>query len=343
MRTTATNKKIRVLLRALADGSLRPDPSFQRRLVWANRHKLAFLDTVLSGLPFPEIYIASGEVDPRTATGVELVVDGQQRLTTLRQYFEGSDELKHDASVMPYAQLPSDRQRDFLEYEVVVRDLGAVDIEEVRDVFRRINSTKYALNAMEIHNARFEGEFKQFGERIASHEFFETNRVFNASEIRRMKDVLFCLSYVCTIMSSYFNRDDEVETFLEKYDDEFPYKDKMSLEVESIFGFLWSCDMPRNSRAWKKSDLFTLMVEVHRAVVRDKLRLTPVLVAGELARFYEAVERGAAGADPSDNVRQYMVASIQATNDRSSRIRRGKAIQNVLRKSAGEQAIPFQE
>src|SRR5438046_341748 len=64
MKTVATNRKVRVLITALRDGVLVPRPEFQRRLVWSNRHKQAFLDTVLKGYPFPEIYIAAGDVDP---------------------------------------------------------------------------------------------------------------------------------------------------------------------------------------------------------------------------------------------------------------------------------------
>ena len=69
-------------------------PFFQRKLVWAQKHKRAFIKTVLEGLPFPEIYIASGDVDLTTAQGQELLVDGQQRVTTLYQYFLGSREFR---------------------------------------------------------------------------------------------------------------------------------------------------------------------------------------------------------------------------------------------------------
>ncbi len=62
MKTTATNKRIRELLTAIGDGTLIPRPEFQRRLVWALRHKNAFIQTVLEGFPIPEIYIAAGDV-----------------------------------------------------------------------------------------------------------------------------------------------------------------------------------------------------------------------------------------------------------------------------------------
>ena len=46
MKTTATNRKVRELLTQLREGILIPRPDFQRRLVWNNKDKSAFLGTV---------------------------------------------------------------------------------------------------------------------------------------------------------------------------------------------------------------------------------------------------------------------------------------------------------
>src|SRR5437867_2494157 len=124
MKTTATNRKVRVLLTALRDGKLEPRPEFQRRLVWTNKDKCAFLQTVLLGYPFPEIYLAAGDVNLETGEGSEMLVDGQQRITTLYQYFSGSESLRLGKEISAYASLPENEKRDFLEYDVVVRDLG---------------------------------------------------------------------------------------------------------------------------------------------------------------------------------------------------------------------------
>lgn len=59
----ATNKKILDLYNMMKDGSLTLKPSFQRKLVWNSKHKENFIDTILKGLPFPEIYLSAGEID----------------------------------------------------------------------------------------------------------------------------------------------------------------------------------------------------------------------------------------------------------------------------------------
>jgi len=215
MKTSAENRRVRALLSGIQSGELAPRPDFQRKLVWSNNDKVAFLDTVLKGYPFPEIYVAVGEVNLETAAGTEMLVDGQQRITTLHQYFTASSALKLPPEIRPYRDLSQIQQTDFMNYEVAVRNLGIIGIEEIHDVFRRINSTSYSLNAMEIHNARYRGPLKQCAEDISQDAFFDENNLFSAREIRRMRDIVYSLTIVISMLSTYFHRDDELEAFLE--------------------------------------------------------------------------------------------------------------------------------
>lgn len=114
MKTTATNRKIQELLTALREGRLEPRPEFQRRLVWTNKDKCAFLQTVLHEYPFPEIYVAAGEVDLQTGEGKEMLVDGQQRITTLHQYFVGSSDLRLGKDIPVYIDLSKEEKERFL-------------------------------------------------------------------------------------------------------------------------------------------------------------------------------------------------------------------------------------
>lgn len=155
MKTTATNRRVGVLLTVMREGRLVPNPSFQRRLVWKSKDKQDFLKTVLDGFPFPEIYIALGEINLETGEGTEMLVDGQQRLTTLNQYFTGSPEIEPTKDFPPYSKLSYENKSEFLEYDVVIRDLGSLTINQIRSVFRRINSISYSLNAwrLAIHDS----------------------------------------------------------------------------------------------------------------------------------------------------------------------------------------------
>lgn len=329
MRTTATNKKIWELLEAVSNKTLVLQPEFQRRVVWSNKHKVAFLDTVLKGYPFPEIYISEGMVNTETAQGYRILVDGQQRITTLYQYFKGGPELKLRKGMPSYADLDENRRIAFLQYEVVVRDLGVQDEREIIEIFRRINSTNYALNPMEINHAIFDGKMEQLAELVAGWPFFESHGVFHTTEIRRMTDVKFALTFVVTIMSNYFNRAEQLELFLEKYNDVFENRDQVEREIDATLAFIDEMNLPPESRVWHKADLFTLLVEVHRALLMAPSKPDPMLVGRRLNSFYSRVpSESALGEEPYAT---YYKMTRQASNDRGARMKRGSIMQSVIR------------
>jgi hypothetical protein len=329
MKTSGTNRRLRVLLSAIKDGTLIPRPDFQRRLVWTNKHKQEFIRTVLERFPFPEIYIAAGEVDTETGKGTELLVDGQQRLTTLLQYFSGSPDLRL-GSLCAYTELSQDDKLQFLEYEVVVRDLGKKTIEEIKEVFQRINSTKYSLNAMEIHNARFDGALKQFAEKISKHSFFSKHRIFKTNDIRRMGDLVFVLTVIITLLSAYFNREDMVEEFLAKYNDNFASSEHIWNDLLSVFRTIDDFKLEPSCRAWKKADLLNLIVEVHRHKIRENVTVDAAL-GSRLSSFYRLVDQHRTTREGGADIAKYYSAVIQGANDRSNRIARGDIIRRVIR------------
>ncbi|MFB8024625.1 MULTISPECIES: DUF262 domain-containing protein [unclassified Streptomyces] len=331
MQTSATNKRLRMLLTGIRDKTLIPNPHFQRRLVWSNEHKVAFVATVLDGLPFPEIFISAGDVNPDTGDGTELIVDGQQRITTLHQYFTASTELRITNNVIPaYRELADEKKREFLEYEVVIRDLGPLDEEETRQIFHRINSTNYSLNAMEVNNSRFDGALKRFSEEVANHQFFQGRKIFTSLDGRRMNDIRFALTLTITVLSGYFRRDEDHEQYLDQYNDDFPAGEEVKEGFEKVFSFIEECKFPTKSRVWQKADLFTLIVELYRTLVYEKKSLPPADVAARLVAFYEEVEGVTHAPNPSPQAAEYYRRVRSGINDRNSRINRGEVIQGIL-------------
>ena len=332
MDTSASNRRLRVLLTAIGNTTLIPQPEFQRRLVWINKDKVEFIRTVLEGYPFPEIYIAAGKVDTKTGEGAEMLVDGQQRITTLYQYFKGSADLRLPKDLPSYDKLSEEDQVRFLEYKVVVRDLGNMAIDQIKQVFQRINSTSYGLNAMEIHNARYGGEFKKFAERISQLDFFDDYRIFTSTDVKRMNDVMYCASLIATVLSTYFNRDSEVEIFLEKFNEEFDSQEILLQHVETVLTFISRLNFPPKSRIYKKADFFTMFVELYKLLVVATVDLNIPRVRHELETFFCSVDIVGSGLDTgSVDVERYYKAALQASNDRGNRIARGEIINKTLR------------
>jgi hypothetical protein len=334
MKTSPTNKKIREVINMVKEEKLLPRPEFQRRLVWSRGDKNHFLDSVLRGFPFPEIYIADGDVNLETGGGTQLLVDGLQRVSTLIQYFDGDPELKL-TSVQPYRVLNEGEKKAFLQYDVAVRDLGAISKEEIIEVFKRLNATKYSLLDIEINNAVYAGALKGFCERIAESEFFRAHNVFNALDYKRMGDLRYVLGIVGTMLQGYFNRDDAYEELLERFNDEFPMQQEIADRLDKAFAFLEECAFDSKSRAWKKADLFTLLVEIDQYLLIHGSSLQPGKVLEDLSAFYSIVDNASINQEQVSAI--YYKAALQASNDRNNRIRRGFIIAGILAEETYDQ------
>ena len=140
--TSTGSVSISSLINDIRQGRLILQPEFQRNLVWNEKHKESFIDTILKGYPFPEIYIAQSGVDLETLQTQQVVVDGQQRLSTIMKYV--SEELTYK-TIPRFKDLSEQDKIDFLGYGVSVINLGNASSETIKEIFRRINQTKYSL------------------------------------------------------------------------------------------------------------------------------------------------------------------------------------------------------
>jgi uncharacterized protein with ParB-like and HNH nuclease domain len=77
------------------DDSLEISPKFQRRAVWMEKERSYLLDTILLKLPFPEVYIHV-VTDPDTGKQKYVVVDGQQRITSVLKFIDNEFSLPNN-------------------------------------------------------------------------------------------------------------------------------------------------------------------------------------------------------------------------------------------------------
>jgi uncharacterized protein with ParB-like and HNH nuclease domain len=92
VKPSVTNPTIADIYEKIEDNKLDLSPDFQRKFVWTHEHQEQFLDTILRGFPFPEIYVCQGKVDTKKLRTTQKVIDGQQRLTTIKNYIEDTFE-----------------------------------------------------------------------------------------------------------------------------------------------------------------------------------------------------------------------------------------------------------
>jgi hypothetical protein len=279
---------------------------------------------------------------------VNWLVDGQQRISTLRQYVQGSEDLVLKLN-KKYRELSREDQTRFLDYLVAVRDLGTVTEDQVKEIFSRINSTDYALKHMERLNALFGGEYKTFCDALSLKPFFDRHGIFTLYDRRRMNDLTFCVILVTTLLSTYYNRNELNAEYLKRYNDEFAEKECLEAQIARVFDFIEECSFGERSRAWKKTDLFTLLVEVHSALVVRGLQLDPAVVGPRLEAFYSEVaklydtkggETEGETANVEADVMRYLKAATKATNDKYARVDRAEIVGKILASTLVQPANP---
>lgn len=146
LKYTVRSREIVDLMQAMRTSRLTLSPYFQRNLVWRDSHRRDFIDTILKGYPFPQIFLARGPIDLETMSSSQAVVDGQQRLNTIRDFING--KLTMDGKT--FRDMSVEVREEFLKYEVAVIDFDLdVGDPRLKDVFHRLNRTFYSLSAIE--------------------------------------------------------------------------------------------------------------------------------------------------------------------------------------------------
>lgn len=146
LRYNVRSREIVDLVAAMKNTALTLSPYFQRNLVWRDTHRRDFIDTILKGYPFPQIFLARGPLDVENMTASQAVVDGQQRLNAIREFVDG----KLAVGGRYFKDLTHDEKESFLKYEVPIIDFDLnADDGRLKEVFHRLNRTYYSLSAIE--------------------------------------------------------------------------------------------------------------------------------------------------------------------------------------------------
>lgn len=169
------------------------NPEFQRNFVWDNTRKSLLIESILLGIPIPVLYFAENK------TGEYHVVDGMQRLTTIKQFLNNEFPLKnleylkecegmyysYDDKIRNQIVLSRKYSRRIDQAQLNINIIEATSPAEVKyDIFKRLNTGGRPLNNQEIRNCLSVQYVRNFLRRMASSQEFVDATGNSISDIR---------------------------------------------------------------------------------------------------------------------------------------------------------------
>mgnify|MGYP000063675405 FL=1 len=193
MKIIRNTKPISDLYNGMKSGDIIINKEYQRSPgLWPNNSRSYFIDTILNEYPFPKIVLWQ-KIDIYSQKTTSEIIDGQQRLTTIRDYINNKFKLSYVSKKYSnkfFDDLDDKTKEMLLTYEVSLDIITSGSNEEILEIFKRINSYTLPLNNQEQRFATYQGEFKWFinelTERITP--FLSKTKVLGDRDISRMLD-----------------------------------------------------------------------------------------------------------------------------------------------------------
>ena len=173
VRVTSVDWTVGTLLDQIADNDIDIAPRFQRRDVWGPSKKSRLIESIVLGIPIPQIILAT--LPPQSASPSRLtVLDGRQRLLAISAFIRpelinadplelrGLNVLK-SLNGASYQQMQNDDSQKDAVFALRTRTIRTVLVENAPDdrvlhlIFLRLNTETVRLSPQELRQAEFAG------------------------------------------------------------------------------------------------------------------------------------------------------------------------------------------
>ncbi|MBK6998720.1 MAG: DUF262 domain-containing protein [Rhodoferax sp.] len=174
IRITTKTFTLREIYTQIVDGELDLAPDFQRSFVWKDKQQVRLIESILLGIPLPAFYFN------QDVTGAHQVIDGVQRLTTLKHFMSNGLALNGDAleylsklKGTSYQTLDAATRRRFAGTQIVAHVIEPQTPAEVKyDIFNRVNTGGSPLSAQEIRHCMSKVHSRNFLNALVESESF---------------------------------------------------------------------------------------------------------------------------------------------------------------------------
>lgn len=197
----ATDWTTETIVAQLRRGNISLNPRFQRRDAWSVQQKSRFIESLIMGLPVPQIVLA----ETRNRRGNYLVLDGKQRLLSILQYWgygEGRKNRYPLSGLKVLTSLNRKRLTDLETDSVLAGEYDALLNQTVRTVvirnwpdsdflhlvFLRLNTGSTKLSPQELRQALQPGLFADWVDEVAAKSLPLQNLLGLSEADYRMRD-----------------------------------------------------------------------------------------------------------------------------------------------------------
>lgn len=155
---------VKYMIELMNDNLIELNPGYQRNRVWKdNKRKSLLIESLMLRIPIPAFYFYENE------DGKYQVIDGQQRLTTIKEFVNGEfrlsglEYLGKEYNKRTFKNLDSKYKQRIYRTQIAVNILDARSPKKViYDIFRRVNTGGVNLNPQEMRNAICKPEVREF-------------------------------------------------------------------------------------------------------------------------------------------------------------------------------------
>ena len=265
---------------------------------------------------------------------------------TIKGFFDNRLRLSktlelQDAAARNYAELPEQVQHSFLSYGISVDIFTGAQPDEIREIFRRINSYTVPLNPEEERHATYQGDMKWFIYELSRRydEAMLTVGAFTLGRLVRMQDAKLYAEIVHALLNGLqTTKRQQLDALYKTNDQEFAQAVAINTRIQRAMDTVLSMEDLHQGPLMKAHMLYSLLlavthvqdpVDVFQNVVGiegptaiDSSRVLPRL--SELAAALE--DEGSHG-----HCKGFIDASATKTNERSHREERLRWLVRALR------------
>jgi hypothetical protein len=262
IRTTPNTMTIAEYNEQIENGQITINHNYQRSdKVWPISAKSNLIDTILNGYPVPKI-ILSQTTDLDTRKTRKEVVDGQQRTAAIVEFLGNKYAMSRgEYAGSRFSDLDDRTKHAFLDYPLSTDVFTSATDEEIREVFRRINSYQIPLNKQETRHATHQGEFKWFihdlGRKYATS--FIKMGIMPEKQISRMGDLELLTELVNAELKGIRTASPGLlDALYRKYDEKFSIKDIMEKQIDFGLGEIINMSEIHNTKLMTRANVYSL-------------------------------------------------------------------------------------